>query len=298
MWHPRSVRVTPDPPTDGGSFVDGYAAREVLHTTEGGPDYRPSRSSYFGHAFWPHATAARVDGIARIVQHLPISRAARAMENDAGGVETNRAHAVQLEIGWWADRIGDLPDDIAAVAGDWVTWVAGQIGCRLAGPRFYGRDAGWQLTLESAPQRFTADAWRAFDGVCGHQHVPENVHWDPGALDLAQLAGSSPAPSEEEEMLVYPTWGRRQANGRRPFFAIVDVSDHACTVIATGGAPFAGGLDKLPAPKMTYGSFALLSTLRVEGLGGRPIGIGEAEGGIIAVGCADGGTVDVARKPT
>jgi hypothetical protein len=30
-------------------------------------------------------------------------------------------------------------------------------------------------------------AWNAFKGVCGHSHVPENLHGDPGALDFANL---------------------------------------------------------------------------------------------------------------
>jgi hypothetical protein len=30
-------------------------------------------------------------------------------------------------------------------------------------------------------------AWNAFKGVCGHGHVPENLHGDPGAIDFATL---------------------------------------------------------------------------------------------------------------
>jgi hypothetical protein len=41
--------------------------------------------------------------------------------------------------------------------------------------------------------------WRKFFGICGHSHVPENVHGDPGAIDFAKLVGyakeyASPAP--------------------------------------------------------------------------------------------------------
>ena len=44
--------------------------------------------------------------------------------------------------------------------------------------------------------RMTMDAWEVFDGVCGHQHVPENTHWDPGALDWGTLM----ATEEVEEV--------------------------------------------------------------------------------------------------
>jgi hypothetical protein len=33
----------------------------------------------------------------------------------------------------------------------------------------------------------TEDEWNNFDGWCGHQHVPENEHWDPGKLDIGRL---------------------------------------------------------------------------------------------------------------
>ncbi|HEY6222818.1 MAG TPA: hypothetical protein VIW26_03470, partial [Gemmatimonadales bacterium] len=43
--------------------------------------------------------------------------------------------------------------------------------------------------------RFTAAAWLAFDGWCGHQHVPNNDHGDPGAIDIARLlAIAAPTP--------------------------------------------------------------------------------------------------------
>lgn len=202
IWHSRAMRVSPDPFTDGGSYYTSYPWRQVLHTTEGGPNYTPSTKSYFGHSYWPHATAARVNGVARIVQHLPISRAAKAMENDAGGVQTNRGHAVQLEIGWYADRIQDLPGDIAAVVRDWVLWVSAQTSTPVTGPTFYGQDSGFTLASETARQRMSFDQWTRFTGICGHQHVPENVHWDPGKLDLVKLVGNSPSQPQPEDDLM------------------------------------------------------------------------------------------------
>jgi hypothetical protein len=45
-------------------------------------------------------------------------------------------------------------------------------------PKSYGSSGG---------QRMTFAQWRAFYGWCGHQHVPENDHGDPGSLDFAGL---------------------------------------------------------------------------------------------------------------
>lgn len=221
-WHPRAVLVVPNPMTDGGSFVDA-AWRQVVHTTEGGPDYRPATASYFGHQFWPHATVARIAGAARIAQHLPITRAARALEHPRGTPETNRARAVQVEVGWWAGRIGDLPDDIAGALADWLTWVAGETGAPLAGPVFVGEGAGYTLASVDARQRMSARDWLAFSGVCGHQHVPNNRHWDPGALDLRRVIRTAPRPAPG------PT------KGRHPEMFLCHPDDRAAVYICTIG---------------------------------------------------------------
>ena len=45
-----------------------------------------------------------------------------------------------------------------------------------------------RFTASVAPGfRMGNQEWDQFGGVCGHQHVPENTHWDPGALDWAAV---------------------------------------------------------------------------------------------------------------
>ncbi|NIS66407.1 MAG: hypothetical protein GTO05_14860, partial [Gemmatimonadales bacterium] len=49
-----------------------------------------------------------------------------------------------------------------------------------------------------AKQRMSDQQWEAFNGICGHEHVPNNTHWDPGAFDIAsfvRLVGSRSAGS-------------------------------------------------------------------------------------------------------
>lgn len=36
-------------------------------------------------------------------------------------------------------------------------------------------------------QRMTGAKWTSFKGICGHMHVPENTHGDPGAIDFARI---------------------------------------------------------------------------------------------------------------
>lgn len=291
LWHPRAIRVEPNPRTDGGSFDTSYSWRQVVHTTEGGPNYSPTGSSYFGNPYWPHATVARVGGVATICQHIAINRAARALENDSGGVETNKARAVQLEIGWWADRIAELPADLAHAARDWLLWAADQTDTPTTGPRFTAQPV----------TRMSFAAWRSFSGICGHQHIPEQEHWDPGALDLAKLLGTTtpPPPSEEDEMIddsCIPSWAA-PANGRWPFFRLTcgdNAAPFEAQVLAYPGAPLAAGLDK---NGWRYGDTFGIPTLFMTGLAGKPVSIEEAPGGSIIVVAADGGTFLVSKKP-
>jgi hypothetical protein len=47
------------------------------------------------------------------------------------------------------------------------------------------------------------DAWNAFTGHCGHQHVPENDHGDPGAFPITAIldaAKGGTIPSQEDDM--------------------------------------------------------------------------------------------------
>jgi hypothetical protein len=99
-------------------------------------------------------------------------------------VETNRRSAIQIEIAWKAAEIDQLPEAMVERLWDWMRWVETQTGVqRSVYPKFYGQEASGLHSVS----RMTNDEWNAFDGWCGHQHVPENVHWDPGKLDIDKL---------------------------------------------------------------------------------------------------------------
>ncbi len=84
--------------------------------------------------------------------HVRPGRGAYALANAAYGVETNRAVRCQVEIlGFAADAPVRQP------------WLYAKLAARIV---------QWST------------AW------IGHQHVPENDHWDPGHLDRARLAAA------------------------------------------------------------------------------------------------------------
>lgn len=236
-WHPRAHRV---PWTKSGGAHLQVPWRQVLHTTES-DTYTPSAASYFGHDLWPHATIGILTtgpdrGEARIWQHGPITLAARAMKNERGGVETNRMRAVQVEIVWRAAEAGDMPDELLDAVRDWVHWVASETGSRLVAPGFHGSEAYGT----NAPQRFRPSAWQIFNGVCGHQHVPENSHWDPGVIDIDSILSATPeeimATSRFVGIVADPT-GKPDPKGRMPFWALK--ADGG--VYSFNGAPYLGG---------------------------------------------------------
>ncbi|MDR3079459.1 MAG: peptidoglycan-binding protein [Streptomyces sp.] len=178
----------------------------VWHSTEG-----TSLPSYSGGAEAPNLTA-KPDFAAKKLdwyQHFDFDTSARALVNLAGGVETNTLNVCQVEIVGTCDptthakwtKAGyqhlytpELPDwairDLAAFA----AWANANHGVPLtSGPAFkaypgsYGSGNG---------VRMSNAAWNGFRGHCGHQHVPENLHGDPGAFPIATILAAAKGPSQ------------------------------------------------------------------------------------------------------
>lgn len=168
----------------GGNLV-GAPYRVVLHTVEG-MTFNPSTKLYYGHRNPPHFTLDYLEagGTAQMWQHYPTTVAARALENRPGGVQTNRQNAIQIEIVWTAATINDLPGVMWDALAGWLKWCRDVHGVAMYCPEFGGEE---QYGLGNVYE-FSFDEWAQFDGVCGHQHVPENAHWDPGAISLDNLA--------------------------------------------------------------------------------------------------------------
>ena len=171
----------------GGSYV-GLPFRVVLHTTEtsGVPGYGNGSTA-------PHITY--VPKTRRWVQHTEFNTAARALRNVTGGVQTNRANALQVEIVCYSAKniadqqssrlwVGDLTDDHYADLRGFLNWTYGQFS---VAPMWPEKQALSSAEANAPGFRMTSVEWNQFDGVCAHQHVPENTHWDTGALDWSRV---------------------------------------------------------------------------------------------------------------
>lgn len=197
LWYPAAIR-NPAPQHLWGSYRDDDNQwKYLLHTTESDV-FRPDDDSYYGHNNYPHFTAYLPAGeaVARAYQHIPINRAARALKNKPGGVETNADRVVQVEIVGRAHNAPNFPKALLDVVRAIGLWVAGDVGMP------------WQSTVPfvkvgpTTPRpTMTAAAWDNYAGICGHQHAPENDHSDPGAIDISYiLNGPDPQPQPEDEM--------------------------------------------------------------------------------------------------
>lgn len=188
----------------GGSYVATNAPwRLVLHSTEG-DTIASAVAAYRAAGTPPHAT---VDPLRRqIADHVGLERSAYALRNKAGGVETGRLRCIQVEIVGRAAAMHNLPADALAWLGSAVLRpILALRPITTDHPRFVGTEAG-TIATETAPQRMSAAAWAAFGGICGHQHVPENNHWDPGRLDVdaiirAALGTPPPPTGDTSDML-------------------------------------------------------------------------------------------------
>jgi hypothetical protein len=172
-----------------GSSQAAPVRKWVLHTTEGA-----GWPGYEGGAIAPNETIMPVPGVGvEVRRHLPQERSARALRNADGGVETNRQGVTQTELVGTCDPamrgrgmyFWPAADDVVLEAlAEYKRPILARLGIPLTAARFlpYPR-SGWSADTE----RMSGPEWVRFAGICGHQHVPENTHGDPGAFPAARL---------------------------------------------------------------------------------------------------------------
>jgi hypothetical protein len=194
-----------------GSKYQGSAMESnviVWHSTEG-----TSLPSYDGGSNAPNFTAKPDFAAKRLVwyQHFDFDVSSRALVNKAGGVQTNTLNVVQVEIVGTCDpathkRWGTTPHLYTPELPDWVIrdlaafakWAHDNHGVPLTSNVTF---KAYPSSYGSNGVRMSADKWNSFTGHCGHQHVPENDHGDPGAFPMAAIlarakGATTPAPSK------------------------------------------------------------------------------------------------------
>jgi hypothetical protein len=155
--------------------------RGVLHTTEG-TTLSGAEATLDAGRVWPHLTIE--PKTFKVVQQIPLNVGCRALGDANGTLATNSAHAIQIEIVGLAKDSPTIPPEHLAFIRD----VMRQIEDLVPIPRKSGRAFLNQADVNATPaNRMTVKEWSVFSGWCGHQHVPGQDHWDPGAIDIDTL---------------------------------------------------------------------------------------------------------------
>lgn len=173
----------------------------VLHTTEsGGPAVYDGTEPHF--EVFDTGSGDLLDGTR---QFISLAHTAKALYNAPGGGETNRRRGriIQIEIVWRAANAPNMPDSLLRRVAAVVAFVRQQFpDLRMVAPPqgFHGAEFG-TIAIVNSPLRFTVEEWEAFGGICGHQHVIENDHWDPGRIDIDKLIAFVGGADEEDPFM-------------------------------------------------------------------------------------------------
>jgi hypothetical protein len=175
----------------------------VWHSTEG-----TTLPDYDGGSVAPNLTAVPDFKAEKLLwyQHFDFDRSSRALLNLTGGVETNTLNVVQVEVVGTCDPVAhkkwagsrhlympSLPDWVIRDLAAFARWAHDTNGVPLvSGLEFKAYDASYGARNGV---RMSASRWESFHGHCGHQHVPENDHGDPGAFPMAAILAAAGARS-------------------------------------------------------------------------------------------------------
>jgi hypothetical protein len=128
-----------------------------------------------------------------IEEHLELEVAARSLRNlemDPGPTNQEGTILVQIEIVGFAKTLGTDIDDAG-----WA-WFGREVIRRIS----QATGAPLQCTVEWVPypasygagrQRLEDAAFKAYQGVFGHQHADENVHGDPGWIPIDKILSAA-----------------------------------------------------------------------------------------------------------
>lgn len=152
-----------------GSHVSG-PTKIVHHTTEGS-SAQGAFDAFRAHRSDPHFTVDRTT----VFQHIDTGVAARALRNAAGGVQTNRDGAIQIEVVGFAGarKNAQTLRNVARLC-RWIEHEHGVPRVWPSGPPKPPRNGG-----DPGGHNRDAAIWDSKSGHYGHSHVPENTHWDP-----------------------------------------------------------------------------------------------------------------------
>lgn len=229
-WLPEATR---DEHARSFPWQESAPTKGVLHTTEtvGWPGYD-------GWTIMPHATVMPFPGKGVIVrQHLPFSQGSFALVHAAGEEPTNGAHAFQFELVGTCDKSGPHGAYYWPAADDQVLLALYQKVIRPLSDAFGIplHTPAWKPYPNSYGDngvRLGWVQWHAYSGWCGHEHVVENDHGDPGNFPWSRLIALANPPHPDQLVIYGPV---RYGDTGSSVRIIQKKVDHGVTVDGTFG---------------------------------------------------------------
>ncbi len=153
-----------------GPFTQGPF--KVIHHTTEGSSAAGAIATYKKTRNYPHFTVEEDV----VYQHVDTNSAVTALKHPNGTIETNRSHAIQIELVGFAGRPKSRTAlrTMAALC-RWLEQVHGIPSVWPNGfpyPPVNGQEP-------NVPFNRSATNWQTKGGHYGHCHVPNNSHWDP-----------------------------------------------------------------------------------------------------------------------
>lgn len=159
-------------------------------------------------------------------QLIPFGWMGTALQNDAGGIETNRRVLVQIEqVAFTARELWLPPKAAVIIMASWAEWLEKELGI----PQVYPYDP---KDMRSGVWAVEGNPWRnsgKFTRVGGwhpHAAVPENDHWDCGGEDFPAILRMKPQPKMVTAFQLTAAWPHKHEDGNHrhveqvsPFFA-------------------------------------------------------------------------------
>jgi hypothetical protein len=172
-----------------------------------------------------HATGKLTSsGRPKLLQLIPFGWAGTALQNDVGGIETNRRCKVQLEMAGYTARETHLHSkEQTVIEASFFEWCDKELGI----PEKYPYDPKDMLTgiwaVENNPWRLSGK----FNRIAGwhpHAAVPENDHWDVGGLKMPYMLKLEPEPKVIDAWQMAAVWFDEATQHQKiesisPFFA-------------------------------------------------------------------------------
>jgi hypothetical protein len=157
-----------------GAYTSG--PWKVVHHKTQGATIAGARAAFRANKSDPHFTVhpGGVD------QHIDTGDAARSLRNVAGGVQTNRDCAIQIETVGFSGV--DMPDSTLNHLVELLLWLTATHGVPWEWPEGRPPTTSAGGYGQSNGERHPV-VWDGRGGHYGHSQVPENDHWDPAYTD-------------------------------------------------------------------------------------------------------------------